>query len=594
MRVFIAFILLISLSPPTFSQVGDYLILDDNSYFEVPDNNALDFATNLSIEAWINICDVTNGTHTIVSKSRCSANQSAYSLRIVAGGKLQWRWSEDGTCSSAPFDGGLYVTNAEVINQTDKWYHIAAVHTPTSAKIYVDGVEVAGALQSGNYSTIFNSNQPLRIGVSIGGATGGEPIGYLNCFIDELRLWDYPLTAIEVAAHAAELPLDPGLSGIEPGLTAYYSMEIPAGQTSLPPNTISNISLATGAVLQAVAQGGDADSPFYVSEGIDLNNLHFDDALTVCRGEPFVLDVSNVGLNFLWSDGSTASSRIISQDGMYAVTATLGNCVAADSIYITFEGGVDTVRLQQCGGDPPYFLQGAFRYVSGTYYDTIPTQLYCDSIRVSLLKITEFLVEAEEISLCSGEEYELTTGLVVSNAGIYFDTLKQQNGNCDSLIRILQFKINDFVNQTRIDSICWGESRWLEGYAQTKSGIYTDTVYTDGCDTIYTTQLVAYDCRHIGCQMIMPEAFSPNQDGVNDYLQLLNPCTVRNLNWQLYDRWGRRVFYTQDAEQTWDGKADNKNCEMGVYAYHLSFDAFDEEKGFWRPKTQSGSIVLIR
>lgn len=591
---FCALLLLSILTLPIYAQVGDYLILEDDSYLEVPDNNVLDFSTNLSVEAWINLCDVTSGTHTIISKIRCNANQASYSLRIVAGGKLQWRWSEEGTCSSAPFDGGLYSTTAEVVNQTDKWYHIAITHTPTSVKIYIDGVEVSGVLQSGNYSTIFNSNQALRIGVSIGGPTGIEPVGYLNCFIDEVRLWDYPLTALEIAAHAAESPLDNGLIGIEPGLTAYYNMSIPIGSPAIPPSNINNIAIATGSMLNATAQGGDADSPFYVSAGIDLNNLNFGENMTVCRGEPFILDVSNVGLKFLWSDGNTTASRIIDQDGLYAVTVTLGNCWVSDSIYLSFEGGTDTVKLHQCGGDPPYFLQGEFRYQSGTYYDTIPTNLSCDSIRVVLLDINEYLVAAEEISLCAGEQYELNSGLLVSNAGIYFDTLKQQNGNCDSLIRILQFKVNDYITQERIDSVCWGESVWLAGKAQTKAGIYIDTVNTNACDTIYKTHLISYDCRHIGCQMIMPDAFSPNQDGINDRFQLFNPCELRKVNWEIYNRLGQRVFYSQDANQMWDGKTNNQDCELGVYAYTISFEALDAEKGFWRPKIQSGSIVLIR
>lgn len=594
--IFAAVIVAISSFPASVAaQVGDYFILDDDSYLEIADNNALDFSTNLSVEAWINLCDVAEGTHTIISKSRCGANQSSYSLRIVAGGKLQWRWSENGTCSSSPFDGGLYITDDAVVAQPNIWYHIAAVHTPTSVHVYVNGVEAIGTLQSGNYSTIFNSNQPLRIGASIGGPTGNVLINFLNCFIDEVRLWDYPLSAAEVAAHAAEQPTDPEMSGIEPGLTAYYSMGMTSSNPAIPPAIVPNKALATGTVLNSNALGGDADSPLYVATGIDLNNLDLGPDRIVCANEELIIDLRNAGLHFIWSDNSTEAVRHLNQDGTYSVTATLGNCWRVDTLSVSFEGGIDTIRLQQCGGDPPYFLQGALRYVSGTYYDTIPTNLACDSVRVTFLDISEYLVVSEEISLCEGEQFELNTGIIVSNSGLYFDTLKQQNGNCDSLIKIIQFEINDFVLEQRTDSICWGESKWLEGQWRNRAGVFYDTTYTSACDTIYQTQLVSYDCRNIGCQMVIPDAFSPNSDGINDYITLLNPCEVRQLTWAIYDRLGRRVFATEDPTQTWDGNLpDHQTAPVGVYAYAISFEAYDEERGFWRPKTKSGNITLLR
>ncbi|MBK9401489.1 MAG: gliding motility-associated C-terminal domain-containing protein [Bacteroidetes bacterium] len=64
--------------------------------------------------------------------------------------------------------------------------------------------------------------------------------------------------------------------------------------------------------------------------------------------------------------------------------------------------------------------------------------------------------------------------------------------------------------------------------------------------------------------LYVPNAFSPNEDANNN---TWGPAFayVKNLEIQVFNRWGQRVFYTNTFDQTWDGKYNGNDCPQGVY-----------------------------
>lgn len=64
---------------------------------------------------------------------------------------------------------------------------------------------------------------------------------------------------------------------------------------------------------------------------------------------------------------------------------------------------------------------------------------------------------------------------------------------------------------------------------------------------------------------IFPSAFSPNNDGINDFFGA-STSQPANVTLQIYNRWGQQVFSTNSSE-TWNGKYQNTESEIGVYAY---------------------------
>lgn len=90
-------------------------------------------------------------------------------------------------------------------------------------------------------------------------------------------------------------------------------------------------------------------------------------------------------------------------------------------------------------------------------------------------------------------------------------------------------------------------------------------------------------------QVFVPNIFSPNSDAVNDFIKLYTTGPIERLEFHIFDRWGNRVFFSDDVNERWDGTYNGKNCNTGVYAYFYRI-AFADGKVI-RGK---GDITLIR
>lgn len=92
----------------------------------------------------------------------------------------------------------------------------------------------------------------------------------------------------------------------------------------------------------------------------------------------------------------------------------------------------------------------------------------------------------------------------------------------------------------------------------------------------------------------LPNVFTPDGDGVNDYFIPFPYENVQSVNFSVYDRWGRQVFYTKDPDINWDGKNMNskQKCPDGVYFYVC--EVFLNTLQGIVPTYLNGSITLIR
>jgi hypothetical protein len=72
------------------------------------------------------------------------------------------------------------------------------------------------------------------------------------------------------------------------------------------------------------------------------------------------------------------------------------------------------------------------------------------------------------------------------------------------------------------------------------------------------------------CSIWFPNAFSPNGDGRNDFLRLLGDVkNVTRFDVIIYNRWGQRVYGSNNPFDGWDGTQKGQPCEIGTYYYML-------------------------
>lgn len=107
-----------------------------------------------------------------------------------------------------------------------------------------------------------------------------------------------------------------------------------------------------------------------------------------------------------------------------------------------------------------------------------------------------------------------------------------------------------------------------------------------GCfDTSGATITVFYNCY-----IAVPSAFTPNGDGLNDYLYPLNAYKADNLEFRIYNRWGQLVFETKDWTRKWDGKINGNPQAAGTYVWTLQYTHHDTGQHY----SLKGTTVLIR
>lgn len=92
------------------------------------------------------------------------------------------------------------------------------------------------------------------------------------------------------------------------------------------------------------------------------------------------------------------------------------------------------------------------------------------------------------------------------------------------------------------------------------------------------------------CIIAVPNAFTPNNDGLNDYFWPHNAIKADNLEFKVYNRWGQLVFNSKNWMDKWNGKFNGMDQPAGVYVWFLSYTNRDTGKKIF----QKGTVMLIR
>lgn len=92
------------------------------------------------------------------------------------------------------------------------------------------------------------------------------------------------------------------------------------------------------------------------------------------------------------------------------------------------------------------------------------------------------------------------------------------------------------------------------------------------------------------CFIAVPTGFTPNGDGVNDYLYPNNAVKARDLQFKVYNRWGQLVFSTSNWQEKWDGTIGGIPQAPGVFVWFLRYTHITTGQKVF----QKGTTTLIR
>ncbi len=90
------------------------------------------------------------------------------------------------------------------------------------------------------------------------------------------------------------------------------------------------------------------------------------------------------------------------------------------------------------------------------------------------------------------------------------------------------------------------------------------------------------------CDIYVPNVFSPNGDGINDYFEISTACDVQSAQVQIFDRQGRLIKESRQLNRIWDGRQEHP----GVYIYRAQIEHTVAEGT--QIRNLSGSLTLVR
>ena len=360
---------------------------------------------------------------------------------------------------------------------------------------------------------------------------------------------------------------------------------------------------------------------------------------TLCNTAIFTLRDTFTNATRIWSTGDTTSSIMVSTSGRYWVQVMQGTCINRDTINITFANNLPSFNI---GNDTTYcgaFYRTLSTGVSGTHWSTgVSTSsitvstpgLYwaqesniCGSLRDSIIISDNPLPLVDlgnDTSVCPGNEIILNAGnpgatylwqnnmtsqtLTVSSAGIYWVNVtvngcsKQDSINVSSLSPPLPFSIgidtticedsslvlNAFQNNTKY---FWSNGDTTAIITVNQSGKYF-VIDSNSCGSYSAS--ISVTTKPCVCRVAIPTAFSPNNDGRNDFFWVLTQCPLQNFQFDIYNRWGQKIFSTNNVTDKWDGTYRGMQQPLGVYVYFLKYRDPYTDKDI----SQTGDVTLLR
>lgn len=342
---------------------------------------------------------------------------------------------------------------------------------------------------------------------------------------------------------------------------------------------------------------------------------------------PFVLKLSRCSnrtssiLNINTCNSYTLNGVVFDTSGTY--TQIISNSTGCDSLItlnLLINKKYSDINREICEGDN-FLIHGVYQTKEGTYRDTLSSSTGCDSVIVVHLKVnpkpllnlgvdrdiceyTQLLVSPGNFVKYLWQNGSVADTFVITTPGLYW--VKVTNAlNCSSIDTLLINKINkiptNFLKQN--DSICELGKLLITPFVNYKKYLWSDgdtskTIITNhlgqywlkvtddnGCEGIDTINVFSKKCLS---GVFIPSAFTPNNDGKNDFFRAIVSGPLMSFKLQVYDRFGQIVFQTNNSNDKWDGRNNGVLYSTSAFVWQCFYQFENKE-----PEYQKGTVLLI-
>jgi len=365
-------------------------------------------------------------------------------------------------------------------------------------------------------------------------------------------------------------------------------------------------------------------------------DLELGNDTTLCYNETIELSVAdNENFDYNWNTNETSPMIIVSEQGEYTVEVTGLACAKSDTIFIdiapelnVFLGNDTTICYNQSIEIKPNITDVIYNWntdettqsitvsEAGEYWVTI-NQESCtaqDTIFINIAPELDVFL-GNDTTICEGQEInispettenvafnwntsEQTPSINVTKEGEYWVEISQENCTDIDTIKInvapaLDFEFGDDITiftgeQITLDVgiedaiYLWQPTEeTTQSINVSEAGMYVVTV-TKGCSVSDSITIYINDV-----QLIIPNTFTPNGDGINETWQFGNAENLGEIEINIFDQLGNIManYTTTENPIGWDGTRNNNPLPSDTFWYIIKF------KG---GTTKSGTVTIRR
>ncbi len=268
--------------------------------------------------------------------------------------------------------------------------------------------------------------------------------------------------------------------------------------------------------------------------------------------------------SYSWSDGNITPNRTGLAAGTYTVTVSDSlQCSFPLRITVTQPGQLlvsvitDSTNCGLNNGDAHVSATGGIRPYAFTWSPDVS-----DSASATALAAGNFVVTVTDSSGCVVSD-QFTVGARANALPAPY--LGKDTTICSGTSTLA-------LNAGTYNSYLWQDSSTAQVFIVVDSGKYWVRVTgTNGC-TASDTLVVTQKCDN---RLVVPDAFSPNGDGKNDFFTAKTNDVPKKFVMHVYNRWGELVFESNSITNGWDGKFKGQPQPSGTYIYYIQY-AFED------------------
>lgn len=384
---------------------------------------------------------------------------------------------------------------------------------------------------------------------------------------------------------------------------AEFSEAVDSYEWSLPSGT-SALNQAGPGLYQLSLQGMNGCQNEYV---LSLGMLPpiatgLEDPEPLCSDGVAVLEVTEQVDGLAWNTGgSDATLQVVNSmgGGPFVATVTLGSCTETDTAFVEWwpEPSADALpsNASACALDLPFVLEwpAQAQDAVGSWQWTVNGE-GTNAVGHGLSQEGTYTIEVRDNATGCFDTQSVALNVLPN---LFLDAFVVDPLICrgDSTEIVVEVFTLEGLDAFELPVFFEWDAPLVQGYQPTVAGGEYTATAQNGCGTSRVEVVVEEE--YCGCDVYVPNAFTPDGDGLNEGFKVHTACEFDTFEFEVFNRWGQVVWRSNDASEPWDGGVNvngigDHYLPDGVYPYTVAWSYSDD--GQQIRESRIGRILIVR